>query len=542
MEKTIEVGDRGPGDAERVSLRGLYLITAAATVLGILVVGLLNMFTPVEFMMGRLAHVMGGSFSHTALQMGVALAALLGLLVIGCGLDVVAMERLLRPVSMCLRLYRSGRAPHRELMAKARRRLLNLPFLFIPANLALWVLLPACAFFGAHFLGFMDLRTSVVFSIRASMVGFISTAIAFFGIEAETRKELIPFFFPEGRLAELDGVARIPISRRIRMLFRLGSLVPMFILVVTLFTLQWEVDSATITAEDYGRGILVFTLVLTGLFFFTSGQLNRMVARSITDPIQNILRTVGRVRGGDFDARIQVVGNDEIGVLSDAANELTRGLGEREMMRNAFGRYVTPEIRDEILSGRIPLEGERREATVMFADLRHFTPFVENNRPEDVIAGMRAYFTAMDRAIRKNRGLVLQFVGDGIEAVFGVPVPFDDHADAALSAALDMRRALEDLNRDRTEKGLHTFSHGIGIHSGEVLAGNTGSEEQSAYALIGSTVNVASRLEGLTRDLECDILASQETVERLTRPCPMEQEAPRMVKGYSRPIIVYRIS
>jgi adenylate cyclase len=203
---------------------------------------------------------------------------------------------------------------------------------------------------------------------------------------------------------------------------------------------------------------------------------------------------------------------------------------------------VTPEIRDEILSGRIPLEGERREATVMFADLRNFTPFVENNRPEDVIAGMRAYFTAMDRAIRKNRGLVLQFVGDGIEAVFGVPVPFEDHADAALSAALDMRRALEDLNRDRAEMGMHSFAHGIGIHSGEVLAGNTGSEEQSAYALIGSTVNVASRLEGLTRDLECDILASQDTVERLNRTYPMGREAPRMVKGYSRPITVFRIS
>ncbi len=202
---------------------------------------------------------------------------------------------------------------------------------------------------------------------------------------------------------------------------------------------------------------------------------------------------------------------------------------------------MTPEIRDEILSGRIPLEGERREATVLFADLRNFTPFVEDNPPEEVILGMRAYFTSMHQAIHLHRGLVLQFVGDEIEAVFGVPVHFEGHADAAVRAALEMRKALEELNIKRSAQGKPIFAHGVGIHSGDVLAGNTGSEEQSAYALIGNTVNVASRIQDLTKELGCDILASGETIEQLKESFQMDKESPRLVKGYSRPITVHRI-
>ena len=228
-------------------------------------------------------------------------------------------------------------------------------------------------------------------------------------------------------------------------------------------------------------------------------------------------------------------------MLGDAGNEMIAGLREREKIRNAFGRYVTPEIRDEIMAGRIPLNGERREATVLFADLRDFTPFVENTPPEEVIASMRAYFTAMHRAIRKHRGLVLQFVGDEIEAVFGVPVPFADHADAAVQAALAMRLELERLNQERTGRGKSPFAHGIGIHSGNVLAGNTGSEEQSAYALIGETVNVASRIQELTKSLDWDILASEETVTRLSGGYPCDPEPPRRVQGYSKSIVVFRV-
>ncbi len=147
----------------------------------------------------------------------------------------------------------------------------------------------------------------------------------------------------------------------------------------------------------------------------------------------------------------------------------------------------------------------------------------------------------MHRAVRRHEGLVLQFVGDELECVFGVPVYVEGHADKALRASLAMREALDVFNRERAAAGKDTFSHGIGIHSGLVLAGNSGSEEQSAYALIGDTVNIASRIQSMTKDVHCDILASQETVERLQSGCRMKNHGPRMVKGYSKPVTVYRI-
>ncbi|MBW1703716.1 MAG: adenylate/guanylate cyclase domain-containing protein [Deltaproteobacteria bacterium] len=528
-------------DPNGVSLRGLYVIGAMATTIGIIVVFVLNVATPMDFVLNQLTELtrkQGGIFGF---ELAKRLLGLLIMISAICSLALLVIHQLLRPVAGCLTQVRAGKEPQAGLAERARHRLINLPFVFIPFNLAMWMLIPALIFISAHLIGRMSLHTAVVLSVRASMVGLISSAIAFFRIESYCRRQLIPFFFPHGRLALLKGAARISISRRIRMFYRLGSLVPLTILMVTLLTLQWEVDSAIISAEEYGRGLITFTLILCGFVFFSGGVLNRLVSRSIVDPIDNMLNTIDRIQDGNYNTRIKVVSNDEIGILGDAGNAMIKGLAEREVLRATFGRYVTPEIRDEILAGRIPLEGDRREATVLFADLRNFTPFVENNPPEKVIAGMRAYFTAMHRAIRRHKGLVLQFVGDEIEAVFGIPVHFPDHADAAVRAALDMRRELDELNSERSARGRPSFAHGIGIHSGKVLAGNSGSEEQSAYALIGNTVNVASRIQNLTKELGCDILVSQETVERLEDSFQMDKQPPRLVKGYSKPVIVHRI-
>jgi class 3 adenylate cyclase len=524
-----------------VSLTGLYVIIAVSTAVGILFVFILNLATPMHHILNQIADLTGKDPQILSLELAKRLLFLLVMTTTICSLPLLAMHLLLRPIRFCLDLIRSGREPQFATKNAAQRRILNLPFIFIGINVGMWLLVPAVIFFMAFAIRQFDFHTSVVFTIRASMVGLISTAISFFRIESYTRKHLIPFFFPEGQLATLKGAARMPISRRIRMFFRLGTMVPLAILVVTLLTVQWEVGSADISAAEYGRGIITFTVVLCIIFFLTGGALNRLVNKSIVEPIENMLENVKKIREGDFESRIQVVGNDEIGVLGDAGNDMIRGLAERETLRSTFGRYITPEIRDEILSGRIPMEGERREATVMFADLRDFTPFVEDNSPEEVITGMRAYFTAMHRAIQRNRGLVLQFVGDEIEAVFGVPVHFGDHADAAIKSALEMRQALQTLNKERADQKKSAFSHGIGIHSGIVLAGNSGSEDQSAYALIGNTVNVASRIQGLTKDLGCDILASHETIERLEDKYKVAEQPPQMVKGYSKQINIYHV-
>jgi len=528
-------------DPTGISLRGLYLISVLAMGIGITVVFVLNFATPTDFILKQFADLAQKKGLAYVLEVGKRLIGFFFLITVIGSPTLLVMRRLLRPISRCLSSVRAGQNPPSDMALKARRRVINLPFIFIGFNVGMWILIPAVVFFMAYVMDLMNLRTSVVFAVRASMVGLIASSIAFYRLETYSRRELIPFFFPKGRLADLKGAGRIPILRRIRMFYRLGTMVPMTILLVTLITLQWELDTSVMSVEEYGRRIIIFTIVLFGVFFISTGVLNRLVSKSIAQPLENMLDAMRKIRDGDYSTRIRVLANDEIGVLGDAGNVMIKGLAEREMLRTTFGKYVTPEIRDEILSGRIPLEGERREATVMFADLRNFTPFVETTPPEEAISGMRAYFTAMHRAIRLHRGLVLQFVGDEIEVVFGVPVHFEDHSDAAVRAALEMRRALKELNRQRSIQGKPAFAHGIGIHAGNVLAGNSGSDEQSAYALIGNTVNVASRIQGLTKELGCDILASQKTIEQLQGSFSMDKEPPRLVKGYSRPIIVYRI-
>ncbi|MHA2061700.1 MAG: adenylate/guanylate cyclase domain-containing protein [Candidatus Sifarchaeia archaeon] len=206
---------------------------------------------------------------------------------------------------------------------------------------------------------------------------------------------------------------------------------------------------------------------------------------------------------------------------------------EKNYLKNIFGKYVTPEIRDKILDGRIPLNGERTEATVLFADLRDFTPFVEKNDPEEVIKSMRTYFTAMQKVIRKHQGLVLQYVGDEIEAAFGVPLSCDAHANEAVMAALEMKKSLEELNSSRLKEGKTPFRHGIGIHTGELLAGNTGSEDQPSYALIGDTVNLASRLQGLNKEFGTEIIISAATRKRLDDSFNLKRLPATKVKGKS---------
>lgn len=283
--------------------------------------------------------------------------------------------------------------------------------------------------------------------------------------------------------------------------------------------------------------ILVLTVIITILGILLSLALSTYFSR----PINELRESTVTIGQGDFNHRITIERNDELGDLGLAFNRMAEGLAESKMIRETFGKYVTPEIRDEILSGRIPLNGERREATVLFADLRGFSSYVEENPPEEVIKSMKAYFTAMQKAIRRCDGLVLQYVGDEIEVVFGVPLRDERHAEKAVAAALEMRRLLESVNNDRVNRGLMPFRHGIGIHTGVVLAGNTGSEDQLSYSLIGDTVILASRIQELTKEFGCDILVSEETAKRLRKGFDLKKERPQMVRGRSTPILVYRV-
>jgi len=513
------------------SFLGFYVRNMGANLLGFVVIAILNYFTPLEFFRMQRTFI----FTEGGWKMFFLFYPLV-LLLVGL-LQYRAQYPLLRFFAPGT----SGQSVNPALGEKARRRLLNLPLIIALMNVVVYVFVPGCMVLSFYFLQEIPAKTCLFIYFRAFMIGLITASLSFFLVEDYSRKILVPRLFPEGRLAATPRTLKIPIARRIRALYGAGTLNPMILLVGTLIFTALEAREAPVRIENFVRDLLIFTLVLCAIFVVLAFRLNSLVQNSIKNPIEEMLRIVGKVRNGDFTQRIRVLSNDEIGMLGDAGNNMVAGLAEREQIRDTFGKYVTPQIRDEILSGRIPLHGERQTATLLFSDLRNFTSYVEANDPEEVIKSMREYFTAMQAAIRNYEGLVLQYVGDEIEAVFGVPLKTADHADRAVQAAMDMRRNLEELNSRRALLGKTPFRHGIGIHTGPVLAGNTGSEDRLSYALIGDTVNLASRIESLTKTLQWDILVSDEAVSRLSGSFPLKKEGPQTVKGFSKPIIVHKI-
>jgi class 3 adenylate cyclase len=260
------------------------------------------------------------------------------------------------------------------------------------------------------------------------------------------------------------------------------------------------------------------------------------------------LISLGRKKSGKFYRR------EDINLLNTLANQgamaienarMVDEIIEKERLKtkilDAFGKYVTHEVRDQILEGRIPLDGETKDVTVLFADLRDFTTLAESTPPKEVIKIINGYFSEMADAIGQHHGLVLQFIGDEIEAVFGAPLELENHPTYAVRAALAMRERLILVNDKLQQQGYRHLSHGIGIHTGNVVAANIGSEDRLSYALVGDTVNVASRIQGLNKEFNTDILISATTRARLEASINVEKLPATAVKGKIEPVEIFKL-
>jgi adenylate cyclase len=373
------------------------------------------------------------------------------------------------------------------------------------------------------------------------IAGGVTTAFVFFASEHQWRRRL-PEFFPEGDLRAVRGVPRLAVRVRLLAIFLLIGVVPLAVLGMLAYTRAVALIGADpVTAAEIVDGLQVTILFLLAVGVVAAVGLSVFAANSVAAPLRDVEAAMAQVEHGHLDGRAPVVSTDEIGAVAEGFNRMLHGLREREMVKETFGKYVTPEIRDEILAGRIRGEGELKEATILFADLRDFTPWVEATEPHQVVQDLNEYFTEMDQAIRVHRGLVLQFIGYEIEAVFGAPLPAADHAEMAVRAAIEMRRRLRAWNARRAAAGKPALRHGIGIHTGTVLAGNIGGAERLSYALVGDPVNLASRIQGLTKDFQVDILISDATRSRLDRGVRVEELPAVRVKGRAVEVNVYRV-
>ena len=519
-----------PERKKRALLGGLYLRNLGPILFGALIVGLMNILTPLGFIQAQREYLLHEGGWQMFFLIHPSILLFVGIL-----------QRLIqRPVTKSLgTIIVKGKDPDEPDIRIAKKRLLNLPYLLAGISLSIWLIMPGLVVLYFRLYTFLPINAVFLLYFRAFMIGILTSVISFFWIESYLRDKVYLYFFPEGRLADTKGAIRVSFSRRFRVLFGGGTINPMIILVGTLFFTMRNVAVDAISAQELAREVLIFVSFICIVYLIISYRLNNLVSRSIVYPINEMMSAFERIKRGDFTKRIRVVSNDELGVLGDTGNEMIEGLIERDRIRDTFGKYVAPEVRDHILAGRIPFDGNRATVTLLFSDLRNFTPYVEQNDPEEVIMSMRAYFTVMERAIKANRGIVLQYVGDEIEAVFGVPIRYDDHADQAVLAALEMQESLKKLNRARVREGKEPFRHGIGIHTGEVLVGNVGSEDRLSYSMIGDTVNLTSRIESLTKEVGADILIGRQTVLELQSNFRLEEKGTFSVKGVSKAVNVY---
>jgi adenylate cyclase len=266
-----------------------------------------------------------------------------------------------------------------------------------------------------------------------------------------------------------------------------------------------------------------------------------VVAGWIARPLRELAQLAQRIRQGQLDVTALPRSRDEIGVLTRAMNDMIRALRDRDFVRATLGRYVSPELAQQVLRDREALQmgGEVREVAMLMSDLRGFSGLSERLGPAAMIALLNRYLGCMTPVILQHRGVINEFIGDAIFVLFGAPFGRPDDAERAVRCAQAMQEALTAFNEDIDSHGLPELGMGIGLHVGPVVAGNIGSPDRLKYGVVGPAVNLTARIQTLTSAGE--VLLSDALLARVSsivRVTPGRQER---VKGIAEPVTVHRL-
>jgi adenylate cyclase len=265
------------------------------------------------------------------------------------------------------------------------------------------------------------------------------------------------------------------------------------------------------------------------------------LAGGIIQPVQTLVGAMRAVLGGNLRQHAKIDRGDEIGFLARSFNEMVDGLRDREHIKNTFGRFVSRDVAEAVLAGRVPLGGERLQVSILFQDIRGFSALTEKLDATTLLRVLNQFFTEVVAAVEAEGGMVKQFTGDGVMALFGAPQTREDHPVRAVRAALGIVSRLDRVNAVLAEQGIPSLQIGVGLHTGEVVAGLIGPDERVEYGVVGEPVNLASRVEGLTKDLSATILVSKDIAVRLGPEFSLGRAALLPVKGMAQPVEVVEV-
>jgi class 3 adenylate cyclase/CHASE3 domain sensor protein len=327
-------------------------------------------------------------------------------------------------------------------------------------------------------------------------------------------------------------------------------------------TTEERIDQASGDLASLHRFLLIAVAALSSVSLLIALGLGAVLSWSVIRPVRKMDHALARIAGGDFDERVEVPNRDEFGRLTANLNRTSGRLAELyndltqlnenlertvedqlAQIRRAeqLRRYLAPQVADAVLNGQAPvsLESTRRNLTILYANIRGFTAMSERVEPEELIVALNEYFAVMTDVVFRHGGTLDKYVGDGILSFFGDPIPFEDHAERAVAAALEMRSRLRGIRTRWMERLHEELNVGIGISTGYVTVGNIGSDTRTEYTVIGNHVNLASGLAETAGPNQ--ILASERTLAAVRGRVEAEPVDEAALEDLQRPVRIFEI-
>jgi adenylate cyclase len=442
------------------------------------------------------------------------LAVTLGLTAIGVGFVLARVLKRLRPLTAWIAGDRTS-----EKTADAWHLAVNLPIelvrrdFFVPVIVTVITVVAAVAILSLSWLSFFPIMLAAL--LTAAYAG----TLHYLALELAMR----PILFDIN--SALDTPVRIDrpaVPLRIKLL---GSL-PLINVITGMVV-------AALTSDGGGTDALTVAVLLALFVSFTvSFELTVLLTRSILRPIEDLEAATERIRQGRFDEHVPVTTSDEFGELSSAFNQMVDGLAERERLREAFGTYLDEEVAQHLISADFEPGGEEVEVSLVFCDVRDFTTTAAESDAPDVVRRLNELFECIVPIVARHRGHIDQFIGDAVLAVFGAPERIPQHADRAVQCAVELARTIN----SRRPGG---FEIGVGVNSGNVVAGSIGGAGRLSFSVIGDSVNLASRVESATRETGDSVLITGETRELLSETIEVAPRGEREIRGYDRKVELY---
>ncbi len=279
-----------------------------------------------------------------------------------------------------------------------------------------------------------------------------------------------------------------------------------------------------------------FLAVFSGIIFAL------IISRGVIQSVNILSKGAEEVANGNLEVALPITSQDELGQLAQTFNKMTTGLQEKEHITRTFKKYVSSSVVDEVLKNNVELGGEKKEVTIYFTDLANFTAISEKLPPEDLISFLNQYLSQMTQIIENHSGIVDKYIGDAIMAFWGAPLPVPNHPYHACVVALQQKNWHKEFTQKwQNHPLISQTTTRFGIHTGEVIVGNVGSEHRLDYTIIGDSVNIASRLESLNKHYGTAILISEATHHTLTKDLLTREIDLVQVKGKDKAIRIYEL-